>query len=145
LYRDSVAMSEGRADSTLRWAGVVLLPLLVSEGVLGILAAGSGGNESSGFLAAHLTLGIGIVGFSAWAAIVARRLPTGPATYAAALTFLAIATATTVGSILLVSGNASGALLDRVLGLIALAGAAVMVGWGSVPLPPSPSSAPVDA
>jgi hypothetical protein len=120
-------------NTRLRWLGAALILLIFSDSVLGILASNPGGPLTVGIFLSHVVLGVGLVVVGAVALVLAFRLPSRPARAAASTTFAASLGAAVVASAALATGVPALAL-DRALALIALAGAALLTLWGSVPV-----------
>lgn len=120
---------------SVRTLGWVLAPLILVEGVLGIVSAGTTNGRGVGYLAAHLGLGLALAGVSVWILRQARGLQPGAARTATVTTGLALLATAVTGAAFLLTANGQGLLIDRLLALVALAGAlAMIVTGGNSPL-----------
>lgn len=120
-------LSHRNQNSSLRYFGIFLFSFVFGESVLGLLSAAS---SSAALLGAHIVLGLGLVAAALWCVIIARRLSNVRARIAVWLTFLSISCAATTGAIILRTGFAQAAVVDRSFALAALAGAFLMIMWG---------------
>lgn len=129
----SVSVSgAGSRGVTLRTRGIALLSFLIVEFGLGGALSTFGSPYPTVYLAAHVLVAISLVGFSAYATVVAfRRQDAGPR--AAALTTLVGALGATVGgAAFLTVGGPSDLDAMVVLGLVAVLGAVLLIAFGVV-------------
>jgi hypothetical protein len=129
---------------SLRLRGVALFVLLIVEVLLGSQLARLGNPYPTSYLAAHVGLGIVLIGFSGhllWSAVRSGR---AAATSSAALTCLATVGAVVSGFVFLFGGQSAAALLSmEALGVVALIGSVlviVLAGAGSL-APSAPGTA----
>jgi hypothetical protein len=127
------------SNPPIRAWGAVLFALTLAEGVLGILSAGQGSTASRTLLVGHVAFGIGLVSLSVWVLAAARRSPSRPARFATAFTTGALAITAATGTVFLLTGFQQGGSIDRGFAILSLAGAVLMMIWGSPPAfsPPS--------
>lgn len=119
-------------DASIRRFGLLLFPLTLATGAVGVASATGGSSVGPAILYAHIALGVTVVGLSGVAVWQASRLPAWTVRLATGIAFGGSATAALTGSVFLAQGLGGAAVLDRVLALIALAGGALMIVWGSV-------------
>ena len=115
---------------SVRWLGLILAPLVVGESILGVVSAGANGGSGLPYLVAHVVSGLGLTGVSVWCLLIARRLPSSPARVATGATALALLATASTGAAFLVTANAQGLVVDRLLALAALAGSVAMIVTG---------------
>jgi len=125
-----VAWAAPRGPS-VRIRGVALFVLLIVEILLGNQLAVVGSPYPVGYLAAHIGLGLVLIGFSGYSLWVAARIGRGSATASAALTCLTTVGAVISGFVFLFGNQSNGALLGmEAFGGVALLGAILMVVFG---------------
>lgn len=128
-------------DTRIRTGAVAILVLLLAELLLGDLLAMVGSPYPVGYLAAHIALSILLVGLVAHVLVRSTRTPSRPARLAAGLTFVSTLGATLGGTVFLLGGGADAALYAMEgLGGIALLGAILLIVWGSVEIPSTPTA-----
>jgi hypothetical protein len=127
----SVSLPAGPGNPSVRVWGAVLFVLTFAEGALGVLSAGRGGAAPADLLAAHVVFGIGLVALSVWALWTAWRASSRPARFATAFTAAALASTAGAGAVVLLTGFAQGANIDRGLAILSLAGTVLMMILGS--------------
>lgn len=124
-----VTQPPGDPSYIRRWGGV-LLASLFTEGVLGVASAGQGGSGFPPLLLAHLGLGAVVLVVTGWVLSVVLRRRRRPGLIPTAFTATAVVATAATGAIFLVSRFPNGADVDRILALLAIAGAASMIGLG---------------
>lgn len=123
--------------------GLLLFPALFFESALGVFSAGAGASPGSGLFDLHVTVGVVILGVALAAFLLVWRRE-GPAARAASGLVLATTVAVAVvASASLSVGIDSAGLLERVLALAALFGAAGIIAAGYAPRRGRPPAAPV--
>lgn len=127
-------------DSRLRVRAIPIFVLLLAEILLGNQLAVVGSPYPIGYLAAHVALSLLLVGFTGHAFVLSVRLPKVSARACAGLTFLATLGATVSGTLFLLAGESSSALVGmESLGGLALLGALLLMVFGSVKVPSAPA------
>lgn len=130
---------------SLRVRSVVLFVLLIVEVLLGNQLATVGSPYPISYLAAHVVLGLLLIGFSGHLLMSAVRAGRAAATSVAALTCLATVGAVISGFVFLLGNQSSIALLGmEALGGLALIGSILLIVFGGArpPAPSVPASGP---
>lgn len=123
--------------------GLILLPALFFESALGVFSAGAGASPRSDLFDLHVIVGVVILGV-ALAAFLLVRQREGPAARAASgLVLAATVAVAVVASASLSVGIDTAGLLERLLALAALFGAAGMIAAGYASRRGLPPPAPV--
>jgi len=130
-------------NSTLRWLGVAIFALLITESAVGGPLVSSGSPYPAGYLWAHIGLAAFLVLITGAALAISIRLPSWRARGSAGLTFLLTLGAVISGSWFLVVGVSNGALE----GMEGFATGAILISillivWGAVKVTGSPSISP---
>lgn len=128
----------------VRRFGWVLVPLILAESALGVASAAIGNSGAPPLLVAHVVLGIVVVGVAAWTLWAAGGSRNRWARVAVWWTAFAIFATAATGALFLETAFAQGATVDRVLALLDLAGAVLMVIWGSAERDPTSSQKAAD-
>lgn len=125
------SMSTSRSeDRTVRRLGILLFPLALLEGGLGVASAGQEPSTASALLVFHVSLGVGVValaGFAVWAAL---RRPGRAAQVATGFTAACLVATGSTGAAFLVAGSSQGLIVDRLLATFSLAGTVLMIIFG---------------
>jgi hypothetical protein len=132
VVRQSRNLGAFGKNFSVRSLGALMVPLIFGESVLGILSAGS---TIAGILVAHIVFGVGVIIVAGWSLFLVSRLQSTRIRILVLFTFLSIASAATTGAIFLATNFAQGALIDRIFALAALAGASLMIVFGSRRIP----------
>jgi cation transport ATPase len=121
---------------SLRVRAVALFVLLLIEILLGNQLATVGTPYPIGYLAAHIVLGILLIGFSGNLLVSALRAGRAATTSVAALTCLATIAAVISGFVFLLGSQSSASLLGmEAFGGIALLGSILLIVFGGAPSP----------
>lgn len=94
--------------------------------------------DPEGILAAHIGLGLGLVGLVGGVLLVAFRLPSWPAHIVTTFTAAALPRTATTGTVFLLTHFDQGLVVDRILGIVSIGSTTLVIVWGSVRLPERP-------
>ena len=121
----------GPPGASLRLRGSALFVLLVVEVLLGSELANLGSPYPISLLAAHILIGLALIGFSGYTLLVATRGFRAAARGSAVLTCLATVAAVVAGFVFLFGGQTAGAELSMEgFGVLALLGALLLIVFG---------------
>ncbi len=130
-------------DQSLRVRGAVILVLVVVEIFIGNELAVAGSPYPDGWLAAHVVVGLLLLGVAGHAARISMRLPKASVRVAAVVTVLAVLGAFASGLAFLFAGETNAALYGMEgFAVVALLGSLLLLVLGGVTVRPPTTAQP---